>query len=175
VPYKQPGIAPRRGKSGKVAGQLVKDPEVRAYQLAIIEWGILSGVAPLNPPYQIMFFWWRQLTRYQTDTGRNMTKRVADQTNLLKVTEDALQRRTVDPVWRGIIDNDCHDSFSGGLIVEQTPDTEPLIVIQIASEVPDQQRVYVPVDLMQETADGILEARARYEQRIALTDENRND
>jgi hypothetical protein len=175
VPYRNP-IAEIRRAPGKTKpyAQNVKDEELRRYQAAITAWGITENIPLLEPPYQIHFFWWRRLIRYQSESGRWVTKKRADQTNLQKATEDALQP-SKDPQWNGMITNDVHDRYSGGLIVEEEKDTEPLIVIQIASQVPDSQRVYVPTDLLPEAADGILEAKERYAQRVAINDDNWNE
>lgn len=142
---------------------ITADPELASYQDAVRAWFITNNAPRLEPPYQILFFFWRQIVTYQGEK-RMVTKQKADQTNLQKATEDAMQPHKSVPNWRGVIDNDRYCSFTGGLIVEQTKETNPMVGIQVMSEVPNDGRIHMPLYMTEELADAVIAARSDYDE-----------
>jgi hypothetical protein len=149
----EPWKAPKQGRNGAYS-----DPEFTAYKEALREeLGLLHGDTPLlEPPYQLRFFWWREIVTYQ-GANRMVTKQAVDQSNLQKAAEDCLQPHKKSG-WTGVITNDRYCQFSGGLIVEQAKEVEPIIAIEIASEVTTTGRIVFPLDMMDHTADLVLHA-----------------
>lgn len=122
------GTAGIRRVNGKLVPYIAKDPGLAAYQTAVREQLIAAldgntSVHLVHPPYKIVFYLWRALE--QADVGMDRKRRAhqADATNMQKALEDALQ---------GILignDRDVDDIRT--VLVEQGPDVEPGIVVQI--------------------------------------------
>lgn len=156
IPWKVGPIGSMR-RGGKLVPYVAPDPELKSYQDGLRTWFITNGIPPLDPPYQIRFLFWRKIISYQ-GKSRMVTKQRADQTNLQKATEDALQP-SKSPEWAGLISNDRECQYSGGLIVEQEKDTEPMVAIEIFSGIPTRDVMYFPRNIMPETAMAVLDAR----------------
>ena len=123
-PWTAPSVV--RGKGGRIVA--IKGGKNDAYQRALAE--VASDIEappplpPANVPFHVTFYFWRS-----TEDGNQ-----ADATNLLKATEDALQ---------GVFyANDVQNHHVEAVVVEQSPDVEPRILIHIESfkmpELPDQ-------------------------------------
>lgn len=75
----------------------------------------------IDAPSELEIFFWRRLDKYEFDSGTKHQRHVADTTNLVKGTEDALQ---------GILfPNDRLNVVIRGQIVEQSPTTNPGLII----------------------------------------------
>lgn len=153
----EPWKPPRVGRNGAFP-----DPAFDAYRDVLREellriWG---DRPPLEPPYQLRFFWWREIVSYHNGS-RNVTKQAADQTNLQKAAEDCLQTNNrISPAFPGIIKNDRFCQGSGGLIVEQDKGVDPIIAIEIASEIPTTGvYVFPPLVMLDGTAELVNEVR----------------
>jgi Holliday junction resolvase RusA-like endonuclease len=79
----------------------------------------------VNTPLVVEFAFWREVSEYDTPTGRKGHSNYADTSNLTKGTEDALQGR--------IYDNDANNRIVSGVIVEQGPDVSPAVLVHIRS------------------------------------------
>lgn len=152
---------------GKARAYIAPDPELQGfqstYQDALAEHPLVRGLKEplLKPPYQIRFFWWRQIVTYQ-GANRMVTRQRVDQTNLQKACEDALQpqkQTKYRDFFPGIITNDRYCQFSGGLMVEQEKETYPVIAVEIASEINTTGRMVFPLDMMDETAIAVVLAQ----------------
>lgn len=108
-------------KGGKFFARVSPSAGLVAYQNAVRE--ELSGVEKLpNGEYKLTFFLWRQQSQYISASDKRVTKHVADATNMQKGLEDALQ---------GILfDNDRNVQDIRTVIIGQSPEVEPLVIIK---------------------------------------------
>jgi hypothetical protein len=75
----------------------------------------------IEGPSELELYFWRRLDKYEFTDGKKHQRHIADTTNLIKGTEDALQ---------GILfPNDRQNVVVHGHIVEQGPDTAPGLII----------------------------------------------
>lgn len=75
----------------------------------------------INAPSELEIYFWRRLDKYEFDDGSKHQRHIADTTNLVKGTEDALQ---------GILfPNDRLNVVIRGHIVEQNASTDPGLII----------------------------------------------
>ena len=150
----EPWKPPRVGRSGAYS-----DPEFTNYKQAMRTALAVEYNEPtlLDPPYQISFWWWREIVTYQNAAGRNITKKKVDQTNLQKALEDCMQPHK-DSGWAGIIKNDSMCQYSGGLIVEQDKGVTPMVAIEIVSGIQSTGKIILPREMMDQTADLVFEA-----------------
>lgn len=96
--------------------------EVQAFQSALREcWGELSE--PITQDVILHWFFARQLVRYQGPSGRWVTKKKNDLTNMIKSAEDAIQP--------SIIKNDSQVIESHGYVDAQGVDVEPYVILRI--------------------------------------------
>lgn len=126
-------------KGGRVIPQLHKNARLRNYQAAIKEMLEKQGMTPVyqnKEPVELHCFFWRQIERYETATGRKQSRHKADATNLLKALEDALQGFAFK--------NDSQVQLARSCIVEQKPETEPKIVVVVTYASPDPEAPLVP-------------------------------
>jgi hypothetical protein len=93
----------------------------------------------VDEPCTLLFFFWRRLDRYVTPGDRAHARHVADATNLQKATEDALQP--------DIISNDRFVQSVASDIVEQSPDTDPGIIIALTTPYIAEHRVLIPEEV----------------------------
>ncbi len=117
-----------RNKGG-VYPTLSPNLQVVAFQEAVREHFYGQTIAPFEGDVELRFFYWRQLSEYESmSTGRRVAKKPADATNMQKSLEDALQEifYANDRVVRRITSE----------IKEQSPETEPKIVICVREYVP---------------------------------------
>jgi hypothetical protein len=107
------GVGKRGGKYFPYVG---RNNQLHSYQQAVKE--ELEDEPPLRAgTYDLKFWFWRRLDSHAA--GR---KNIADATNLQKATEDALQ---------GVLfDNDRDVRHVSSVIVEQSEEAKPLIVIR---------------------------------------------
>ena len=106
-------------KQGKFYPYIGPNKQLVAFQDAIREELVSQGVEMLpEGSYKIQCFFWRRL-----DTHASGRKHVADATNMQKATEDAIQKVLIDND-RGVVDIRSR-------IVEQSDDTEPMIVLEV--------------------------------------------
>lgn len=105
-PWQAPLGSVGRKKGGGTFVRMSTPPKQMAYQTAIREtidqaypeYAADQGdtyLFPKGKPLSIRYFFWRQLDKYQTESGRNMTGNRADLTNIVKATEDCLQGRLI--------------------------------------------------------------------------------
>jgi Holliday junction resolvase RusA-like endonuclease len=96
------------------------DLTLKAFQDAVRD--EMAEAEPLPPgEYVLRFYFWRQQARYLDMNDKWRTRHQADATNMQKALEDALQ---------GVLfDNDRNVRDIHTIIVEQSPETEPRIVI----------------------------------------------
>lgn len=127
--------AVRRGP--KLGAMIAGDPALVNFQEAVREELRELKVPLLTPYYHLRFWWWRELAVYE-GKKRMVTKSRADQTNLQKALEDALQpckESKYREQFDGIITNDRYCISSGGMIVAQEKGIESLTLIEIVSGV----------------------------------------
>jgi len=108
------------------------NPNMKAYQEAIHE-TVAQALEALKTPVPlfakgtllgITFYYWRQLEQFvKLDTGRKVTPKQPDVTNMNKATEDALQ---------GLLYfNDKDNRLVTGQLVDVGPDVVPRIMILV--------------------------------------------
>lgn len=122
------GVGRRNGKMYPYVGQ---NAQLAAYKETVVDQ--LKDAVPLGPgEYVLTFYFWRRL-----DSHESGKKHQADATNLQKSTEDALQGV--------LIGNDRNVRDIRSVIVEQSSETKPCIVIRADiwdgyddSEIPDE-------------------------------------
>lgn len=124
VPWK----APHPGRMGRKTA-MFQDEELRGYKQALREIAdqhLPSDWRPFNEgPLSARFMFWRQLESW---TGGH--NQVADATNLMKSTEDALQTYSYKGTkYRGLYTNDRFIQRTTSSIIEQGPDVEPMIAV----------------------------------------------
>jgi Holliday junction resolvase RusA-like endonuclease len=114
-----------RGKGGKSFVHFHKPTQLRNYQEALAsEFPQQNPFAPMmEGDLQVTFYFWRRLEVGELD-GRKRRAHIADATNLMKATEDALQ---------GILyENDKSNRSVTSIIVAQGQEVESAIVVEIA-------------------------------------------
>jgi hypothetical protein len=123
-----PWVAPSYGR-----GKVYKAESLTAYQESLRE--CIQEAYPKHPVFaqgvalRGDFFFWRQLDSGTIGEGRRRRAHVADRTNMLKSTEDALQRSTGKYAWPGLFHNDKMIVEGETKIVAQGPDVEPYILV----------------------------------------------
>lgn len=134
------------------------DKEARAYKDALISALRKQDADRLDGPYSVDFLFWRKLEQYQTESGRNMTRKWVDATNMQKLCEDALQEI--------IITNDKEDLVVRSYIMSQTKETIPCIGIVIRAGI-DPARITIrnclPPDVAGKMEDMVELSNMRYE------------
>lgn len=107
-------------RGGKFVPRVAPNPQLVNFQEAIKEQ--LSDEEPLPlGEYDLMFYFWRRLDSYETQSGRKHKRHWADVTNLQKGCEDALQ---------GVLfDNDRRVRRVTSEVVAQNETIKPCIVI----------------------------------------------
>lgn len=132
IPWMSPDISLGRTKGGKPFPRAYSPAPMRAYQNALKE--TFAEAYPDHEPFAkgtelwAVFAFWRRLDQYTTDKGRKQTSKRADATNMTKSTEDAFQKL--------LYHNDTDNFFSGGLIVEQSTETYPMVLIYLTDQQP---------------------------------------
>jgi len=127
----QPWTAPTftRGRSKTVT---FKNGPLDIYQRALAEaiLDIRPDVVPTTEDIALDLWIWRELEQYETESGRKQTTHRADRSNILKATEDALQKSK--EALRGILFlNDVQVVSGNTVIVEQEIGTEPCVLVKI--------------------------------------------
>lgn len=130
--YHIPGINPEpwaigpistRTSGGKRIPFVGVNEVLKTYQEALrVEFQNME-LAPhmIDVPSELEIFFWRRLDGYEFNSGAKHQRHVADTTNLVKGTEDALQ---------GILfPNDRLNLVIRGQIIEQSATTDPGIII----------------------------------------------
>ncbi len=114
-------------KGGRNFPMISKRAELRNYQDAIAQAFTFLDPAPemTLEPVALTIYYWRQVEEYRNDNGKLVVKHRADLTNLNKGLEDALQKI--------LFKNDNQVVRFHSEIVEQERDTDPRIVIIIAT------------------------------------------
>lgn len=114
-------------KGGRVYARMVKDRGLAVYQEAIREAiePALEQAEPTDEPITLVFYLWRQRTRYVTKSGRMAQKNAADATNMQKALEDALQGL--------LFANDRQVQAITTHVMEQGPEVEPKILIHLSA------------------------------------------
>lgn len=118
----------RRG--GKVYATMGQNQQLAAYQEAVRDEIQMQNPVMLTPQsgdgIGLRIFFWRNRAEYTTPGQRKHRKHEADVTNLVKATEDALQ---------GILfDNDRDNVHVEGWMVEQGPDVDGKILIEVGHD-----------------------------------------
>lgn len=132
-------------KGGKVGAHVGRNVQLDAYQQAVKEEafyyleGQLPSIWPLQCDVRLEIYIWRQQADYEAASGKRVRKHRADNTNMLKATEDALQG------W--MIANDTQVTDTHVRMMAQGPDVHPLLVIGVGaadepsfSELPEEVR-----------------------------------
>jgi Holliday junction resolvase RusA-like endonuclease len=124
VAWKAPTLGVKRF-GGKVVPYAAPNAEVQAYQAALQEqMRPQYDGEPITGPVHLEWEFCRQQSRYQTESGRWVTKHAQDGTNLQKSSEDALQP------W--LIKNDVQVQSWTGVVVAQGPDVEnPYVLVRV--------------------------------------------
>lgn len=102
-------------------------------------------VVKLDGDVSLTCWFWRHRPDYETWQARRHRKHEADDTNMLKATEDALQ---------GVLyDNDKNNVHVQGFVVAQGPDVEPglILCVKPAPGVADMMRL-IPPDVLSRLA-----------------------
>lgn len=113
------------GKGGGKFPKIGRDQQLFEFEQAVAdavkaEWG---DKPMLEGKVQFTVYLWRRRDEYTTPSERKHRKHEADGTNMQKAIEDALQ---------GVIfDNDRDNSSGKFVIMDQSADCEPAIVIEI--------------------------------------------
>lgn len=109
-------------KNGGLIPIVSPNATLKGFQEAVREHLEGTEKLPSGQQYQLRFYIWRQIESYTTiATDRKVVKNQADATNLQKGLEDALQ---------GVLfENDRDVADVRTVIVEQSRDTKPMIVI----------------------------------------------
>lgn len=134
----EPWTAPTFTRRGS-GGYATKNAQLIAFQNALAEQilAIRPNVRPTVEDLALDVWIWRELEVYQTATGRKQTRHVADRSNILKATEDALQGHKPSddcPFYRpeGILfKNDKQIVDGSTTIVEQLVGTQPCILLRV--------------------------------------------
>lgn len=139
----EPWQAPKLGMK-RAGGQMVPTAATpskqRAYQEALRD--SIAQAYPQPPqfdhgvPLLVEYTFFRRLDQYVTESGRNQTVHRADLSNIVKATEDCLQKPTAKqakehPEWVWFFDNDVQVGQTHAAMQEQSIITEPLIIIRI--------------------------------------------
>lgn len=126
-PWTAPDISIAHGKGGRPYPQVSKNARLRAFQEALKE--SIQQAYPDLKPYEpdtrlrVSFIFWRQIDSYTKESGRTASRNVADATNMTKAAEDALQ---------GVLyHNDRHNKWTTGVIADEGPDVQPMILVTI--------------------------------------------
>lgn len=134
----EPWTAPNMTRAGGV----YKSETVRAYQEAISDefQNSYPNVTPTSDPCSITFCFWRELGGYEVGDGRKANRHIADATNLQKATEDALQGF--------LYVNDNLVRIVRSVIVSQTADTHPALLILFNRHVDIDPSYQTMIDLL---------------------------
>lgn len=113
--------------------------QLKTYQQAIREEMESRAPKMIEAPRVEMEIWfWRRIDRYRTPADLAARKHEADATNLQKGLEDALQGL--------LFMNDRVIADIRSVVVEQTADTKPLIIIRVSEQdEPDLTKIPTPV------------------------------
>lgn len=134
-PWTVPDISTGRNPAtGKVYPIMSKKPPLRGYQ-AQIEENIRTAypdlpMFPDDAKLTLHVVIWRQIEQYQTAKGANRSRMRADATNILKATEDALQKL--------VFKNDVGNVKVISEIVEQEKETRSGLLIYVKPYVANQ-------------------------------------
>lgn len=110
----------RRG--GKIYATMGRNQQLAAYQEAVRdEIFVRHYPEMIEPPIQLIFWFWRNRAEYTTPNQRQHRKHEADVTNLQKALEDALQGLLYEN------DRDVVDVHS--YLVDQGPEVEGKILV----------------------------------------------
>lgn len=122
-------------KNGKLVTRFFKDEKLRSYQEAVKESlrADYPDFLPLTENAMLRLFLWRRL-----DKGAQ----VMDTTNGQKALEDALQGV--------LLSNDRQDLYVTTILMSQTKDTEPLIIIKLQ---PWEVEPWLDISLRNEAAE----------------------
>jgi Holliday junction resolvase RusA-like endonuclease len=115
-------------RNGKYFPRMGRSENLYAFQQEVREWFAGQPKPELIEGDVDVYFWfWQKLETYEGPSGRKVTKKAADATNMQKATEDALQKI--------LFDNDRQNRRVGSEIVEQGPDVNPGIIIKVCAYV----------------------------------------
>lgn len=121
-PWVVPNFAVVKGKhSSKAVAVPTPSQQLKAFQDAVQE-ALEGNTEQISGEIKLTLYFWRRLEQYQGKI-RKVTKNQLDATNMQKATEDALQ---------GVLfSNDRLVQDVRSVIVEQSLDAEPRIVLHI--------------------------------------------
>lgn len=115
-------------KNGKAFIHFHKPESLRMYQESVKDEFLIANpqAVKVAGDIEIVFYFWRELTGFEMNEGQKKRRAAyADATNLQKALEDALQ---------GILyDNDRDIVSVRSVIIEQTQETEPAILIAVCT------------------------------------------
>lgn len=110
----------RRG--GKIFATIGRNQQLAAFEEAVAE-ELGTHNYLIEGPVKLQFFFWRKRSVYKTQREEMHMKHHADVTNMQKALEDALQ---------GVLfENDKETNDIHSIVVEQGPDTTPMIIFSI--------------------------------------------
>lgn len=112
-------------KNGKMTAYVGRNQQLDAYKQAVAEEMQSKNPKLLEGKIGLVLFWWRTIEEYTTPQSRKARSHDADNTNIQKATEDALQ---------GILyKNDKDVVFNQTTMVEQSPDTPGRVVVGVTN------------------------------------------
>lgn len=121
-PWKVPNFTVSRRKGGGFYPKAGRDLGLHTYKEAVAEQVRSQSPRMIDGEIELQFWFYRELTRYKTATGRKGKRNEADTTNMQKATEDALQ---------GILfENDNKVVRVASWRVEQAESTTPMLIIR---------------------------------------------
>lgn len=150
----------RHPKGRKAFVAFGKDGNQELFQGSLRECLEAEGITEVLPgPYFLEIWIWRQTTHFEKNNRGDGHRHKADGTNILKATEDALQGL--------VIDNDRNNVSGTWHIIEQSEDTQPMIVIQLTYQLSTQHR-FVPsmqmINMSTETRKIAAECQKKYKE-----------
>lgn len=143
-PWKVPPFSVGR-KGGKSFVQAGRDAGLHTYKQAIREQIETMNPQLIEGPVQLHLWFWRNMQEYTSHQGRRHRNHEADNTNLQKATEDALQ----DYLYK----NDKDVVLNVSMRVEQSPSTTGMLVVCAAPFTPEDP---VFPDVVQSQIDELL-------------------
>lgn len=110
-------------RDGKVFPRIGRSENLHSFQEEVKEELGDAPIVKFTRDVEVHFYFWQKLETYRAPSGRLVTKKAADATNMQKATEDALQDI--------LFDNDRQVKRIVSEIVEQGKDVDPGIAIMI--------------------------------------------
>lgn len=126
-------------KNGKYFPKMSRSENLHAFQEEVREFFGGRSDQLIEGDVEIHFFFWQKLETYLGPSGKHVTKKAADATNMQKACEDALQKI--------LFDNDRQVKKITSEIVAQGTDVTPGIAIKLCAYVSNAE-VELPGHIM---------------------------